>query len=138
MRRLTLLGTLFVSVIGPVLTLTAQPVSTAYASQPHIWRLEGVASWYSSTDPGVRLLTANQEPFDETAMTCAMWGVPFDTMLRVTNLTNGRFIVVRVNDRGPAERLVLSENRIIDLSKGAFGQIARHKQGLIRVRVELE
>jgi len=99
--------------------------------------VEGVASWYSRDDPGVTPWTANAERFDDQALTCAIWGAPFDARLRVTNLANGRSIIVRVNDRGPAERLILAESRIIDLTKTAFATIANPVVGLIRVRVEL-
>ena len=99
--------------------------------------LEGWASWYSAQDPGVIPWTANTEAFNDRALTCAMWGVPFNTRLKVTNVVNGRSVVVRVNDRGPAEDLVATQNRVIDLTKAAFAAIADTHQGLVRVRVEL-
>ena len=68
-------------------------------------------------------------------MTCAMWDAPFHQQLRITNLDNGKSIVVRVNDRGPHKRLV-REGRVLDLSKGAFQKIANLKDGLINVKVE--
>ena len=100
--------------------------------------LEGTASWYSVTDPGVVALTASTERFNDRDLTCAMWGVPFNARLKVTNLHNGRSVIVRVNDRGPAEDLVLTQDRVIDLTKTAFAAIAEPGQGLIRVRVELD
>jgi len=99
--------------------------------------VEGWASWYSAQDPGVVPWTANAERFDDQGLTCAIWGVPFETRLKITNLANGQSVIVRVNDRGPAEDLVLTENRVIDLTKAAFAAIADPKLGLIKVRVEL-
>ncbi len=96
----------------------------------------GVASWYSTADPGIQPLTASGEPFDDTQLTCAAWNLPFDTRLQVTNLETGRQIVVRVNDRGPARRLV-AQGRVVDLSKAAFRQIASLSRGLVPVKVEL-
>jgi len=97
--------------------------------------VEGHASWYSRFDPGVNKRTANNEQFNDQAMTAAMWGVCFGTKLRVTNLRNGKSVVVRVNDRGPHRRYV-REGRVIDLTKAAFRQISSHDRGLIPVRVE--
>ncbi|MFC1666256.1 septal ring lytic transglycosylase RlpA family protein [Candidatus Omnitrophota bacterium] len=97
---------------------------------------KGMASWYSEEDPGVLETTANMEQFDDTRLTCAVWQIPFDTILKVTNLENGKSVYVRVNDRGPAKRLV-KKGRIIDLTKTAFSKISDLKKGLIRVKVEI-
>jgi len=96
----------------------------------------GEASWYAEFSPGILKTTANMEIFDHDKMTCAMWDVPFNTMLKVTNLQNNKKIIVRVNDRGPAKRLY-SKGRIIDLTKAAFAQIADLDKGLTKVRVEI-
>lgn len=93
--------------------------------------LWGVASWYSETDPGINRHTANGEVFEDTALTCASWNFPFGTYLQVTNSANGKSVICRVNDRGPAKRL----HRLIDLTKAAFRKIADAKRGLIRVSV---
>ena len=74
--------------------------------------------------------------FDDGDLTAAMWEVPFNQRVRVTNLDNGRSVVVRVNDRGPHKRFV-AEGRIIDLTKQAFSQIASLDNGLIRIELEL-
>ncbi|MCR4336617.1 MAG: septal ring lytic transglycosylase RlpA family protein [Candidatus Omnitrophica bacterium] len=95
----------------------------------------GMASWYSEEDPGVRERTANNEVFNDQALTCAMWDVPFNQKIKVTNLDNGKSVVVRVNDRGPHKRLV-RDGRIIDLSKAAFDRIAVLNKGLIHVQLE--
>ena len=98
--------------------------------------MAGEASWYSQVDPGVLLTTANMEIFNDKEFTCAIWGVPFDTLIKVTNIENGRSIIVRVNDRGPAKRLVRS-GRVIDLTKSAFSNLADTGRGLIRVELEI-
>jgi len=97
---------------------------------------KGTASWYSQADPGVLETTANMEIFDDSKLTCAMWDLPFNTLLKVTNLNNNKSIYVRVNDRGPAKRLV-NRGRIIDLSKKAFSYLDNLDKGLIKVRVEI-
>lgn len=96
---------------------------------------EGLASWYSKLDTlEVRnTYTAYNEKFDDTAMTCASLRYPYNTLLKVTNLDNGRSIVVRVNDRGPSRKL---KGRIVDLTKAAFEKLANPSLGLIRVRVK--
>jgi len=96
----------------------------------------GKASWYSRRSPGIRKRTANNEIFNDREMTCAMWGVPFNQKVRVTNLDNGKSVVVRVNDRGPHKRYV-RKGRLIDLSKKAFQEIASLKKGLIKIQLEL-
>ena len=95
--------------------------------------IKGKASWYSQRDPGILLTTANMEIFNDSQLTCAMWEMPFNTILKVTNLENGKSVVVRVNDRGPAKRL----NRTIDLTKTAFSRIADLEKGLAEVSVEI-
>lgn len=98
--------------------------------------IEGMASWYSESSPGIRPTTANMEKFDHNMMTCAMWDIPFNTVLEVTNVDNGRSVLVRVNDRGPAKRLI-KEGRVIDLTKGAFSKIEDLEKGLTRVKVRV-
>ena len=93
----------------------------------------GIASWYSESDPGINIQTANGEVFDDSELTCASWDFPFGTYLRVTRLTNDQSITCRVNDRGPSKRL----KRMIDLSKRSFEEIAPLRLGLIMVKVEV-
>ncbi len=82
------------------------------------------------------VFTASGERFNENDLTAAMWHAAFGTLVRVTNLANGKSVVVRINDRGPARRLV-KRGRVIDLSKGAFMRIANLKEGVIKVKLEL-
>ncbi len=90
----------------------------------------GVASWYGPNFHGKR--TANGEVYDMHAMTAAHRTLPLPSMVRVTNLSNGRSIIVRVNDRGP-----FAHNRILDLSKAGAQALDFIKQGTARVRVEI-
>ncbi|MBF0215708.1 MAG: septal ring lytic transglycosylase RlpA family lipoprotein [Candidatus Omnitrophica bacterium] len=98
--------------------------------------IEGTASWYAEFSPGVRPTTANMERFDHHKYTCAIWDIPFDTVLEVKNLHNGKVVHVRVNDRGPAKRLC-REGRVIDLTKASFAKIADLGEGLVKVRVRI-
>lgn len=89
----------------------------------------GLASWYGRPFHGRQ--TASGERYDMNKMTAAHRKLPFGTRVRVTNLANGRSVVLTINDRGPFKR-----GRIIDVSRRAAGKLGFLKQGLIRVRVE--
>jgi len=89
----------------------------------------GVASWYG--EPFHSRLTANGERYDMHAYTAAHRLYPFGTRLRVTNLENGRSVLVRINDRGP-----FVKNRIIDLSFSAATDLGMVPNGTTRVRLE--
>jgi rare lipoprotein A len=90
----------------------------------------GRASWYGKFFHGK--LTASGEPYDMFLFTAAHRSLPLGTQLRVTNLKNGRSIVVRVNDRGP-----VPEGRIIDLSYAAAQVLGFRRGGTARVRLQL-
>ena len=111
-----------------------EPIPVRQVNKVKITR-RGKASWYSKRDRGIRRRTANNEVFDDQEMTCAIWGVPFHQKIRVTNLDNGKSVIVRVNDRGPHRRYV-RRGRVIDLTKKAFSKIASLKRGLINVEIE--
>lgn len=96
----------------------------------------GKASWYSRKSPGINRHTANNEIFDDTALTCAMWNVRFNQKVKVTNAVTGKSIIVRVNDRGPHKRF-LNQGRVIDLTERAFKELSPAKVGLINVEIEL-
>jgi rare lipoprotein A len=89
----------------------------------------GIASYYGQGHHGRR--TASGERFNMHGMTAAHRSAAFGSHLRVTNLANGRSVVVRVNDRGPFVR-----GRIVDVSVGAARQIGLHGRGVGRVRVD--
>jgi rare lipoprotein A len=88
----------------------------------------GIASWYGPTFYGQH--TANGEIFDASALTAAHRTLPMPVNVRVTNLENGRSIVLRVNDRGP-----FSRGRIIDVSEQAAKLLGFYGKGTARVRV---
>lgn len=91
---------------------------------------EGVASWYGVPFHGRR--TSNGEIYDMNKLTAAHRTLPFDSMVRVTNLSNGRYADVRINDRGP-----FVEGRTIDLSLGAARALDMVAAGVARVRLEM-
>jgi rare lipoprotein A len=93
------------------------------------YRAEGMASWYGDAFHG--RLTANGEVFDMTSLTAAHPTLPMPSYVRVTNLRNGKSLVVRVNDRGPYHG-----NRVIDVSNRAAKLLEFHNNGVARVRVE--
>ncbi len=95
---------------------------------PH-YRAEGLASWYGEDFHGRE--TANGEVFDMHGISAAHPTLPLPSYVRVTNLGNGRSLIVRVNDRGPYH-----SDRIIDLSVKAARLLDFYGDGLARVRVE--
>src|SRR5690348_14355278 len=90
----------------------------------------GVASWYGPGFHGNR--TANGEIYDQYEMTAAHPTLPLGTRVMVTNLTNGRSVEVRINDRGP-----FVDGRVIDLSYAAARTIAMVGPGTARVRIDV-
>src|SRR5438270_527883 len=90
----------------------------------------GRASWYGKQFVG--RATASGEPFDMYQFTAAHRTLPLGTQVRVTNLANGRALVVRINDRGP-----MIEGRILDLSYGAARVLDLHARGIGKVRIDV-
>lgn len=90
----------------------------------------GIASWYGPKFHGRP--TANGERFNMNALTAAHTTLPMPSWVRVTNLENGRSIILRVNDRGP-----FVGNRIIDVSRRGAQLLGFEKQGTVRVRVQV-
>lgn len=93
------------------------------------YRAEGLASWYGDDFHG--RLTANGEVFDMTSISAAHPTMPMPSYARVTNLRNGKSLIVRVNDRGP-----FHANRVIDVSYRAAKLLEFERSGTARVRVE--
>jgi rare lipoprotein A len=91
---------------------------------------EGNASWYGPPFHGRR--SSNGEIYDMNKLTAAHRTMAFNTMVRVTNLTNGKSVIVRITDRGP-----FVENRIIDLSRAAAQAIESIGPGVVPVRLEV-
>lgn len=96
------------------------------------YRERGLASWTGKSAQG--RITASGEPYDYRALTCAHKTLPFDTILRVTNMANHRVVLVRVNDRGPFK---YGRGRIIDLSWAAAKKLDMLEQGVTKVLVEV-
>jgi rare lipoprotein A len=90
----------------------------------------GMASWYGPGFNGRQ--SASGEIFNQNALTAAHRTLPFGTKVKVTNVHNGRSVVVRINDRGP-----FSRGRVIDLSKAAAGAIGLVRSGVAPVRLEV-
>jgi rare lipoprotein A len=86
----------------------------------------GVASFYSDTE------TASGERFDKNELTAAHPSLPFGTKLRVTDVSSGRFVTVRVNDRGPYVR-----GRVVDISPSAAEALGMVDKGLANVRLDV-
>lgn len=93
------------------------------------YRAEGLASWYGDDFHGRR--TANGEVYDMNSISAAHPTLPMPSYARVTNLSNNKSIIVRINDRGPYHR-----NRVIDLSVRTAQLLDFHAHGVVRVRVE--
>ena len=89
----------------------------------------GTASWYGSKFHGH--LTSNGETYNMFSMTAAHKSLPIPTYVKVTNLNNGRHVIVRVNDRGP-----FHGDRLIDLSYAAATKLGYAKQGTAPVRIK--
>lgn len=107
-----------------VLGVTYYPLETAEG-----YSEEGVASWYGPDFHGKN--TANGEEYNQEAFTAAHKTLPFNTMVRVENLQNGKNVVVRINDRGP-----FKDTRIIDLSHRAASELGMMGSGTAKVRLE--
>lgn len=102
----------------------SEPVQIAHSAG------SGKASWYG---PGFHgRLTANGERYNQNAMTAAHRSLPFGTRVRVTNVNNGRSVVVRINDRGPFIR-----GRVIDVSAAAAHNLGMVHHGVVPVRLQV-
>jgi rare lipoprotein A len=91
---------------------------------------DGVASYYGKEHHGKK--TANGEIFDMNKLTAAHRSLPFGSRVKVTNLSNQRSVIVRINDRGP-----YYQGRIIDLSLAAAERLEMVKSGITKVKLEV-
>jgi rare lipoprotein A len=91
---------------------------------------QGVASYYADSLHGN--LTASEEPYDKNALTAAHPELAFGTKVKVTNLDNGRSVIVRINDRGPH-----TGGRIIDVSGAAADKLGLKDSGTAKVELEI-
>ena len=105
---------------------TAPPVRPSSPA----YRQVGLASYYASKFHGRR--TASGERYDQTRMTAAHPTLPFDTLVEVVHLQNGRRVQVRINDRGP-----FIKGRIIDLSYAAAKKLGMLRSGVAKVRIRV-
>lgn len=102
----------------------------SFAGAMYAQHFDGMASYYGAECHGKK--SANGSKFDMHAYTCAHKSLPFGTKLRVTNINNGKSIVVTVTDRGPYVR-----RRIIDLSFAAAKEIDMMRSGVAPVSIEI-
>lgn len=100
-----------------------------YPREDNRYDATGIASWYGPQFHGKQ--TANGEIFDQNAMTAAHPTLPMPTIARVTNLENGKSVIVRINDRGP-----FAAGREIDMSKRAAEELGFMQKGTAKVRVQ--
>lgn len=131
MKHITKLHVLF-SIILIFLSACSQTPSPTYPNldRPITKYETGKASYYADEYQGRQ--TANGERFDQNARTAAHKKLKFGTWVKVTNVINGKSVMVRINDRGP-----FIKGRIIDLSKSAFSAIANPRLGVVPVSVEV-
>src|SRR6202521_5293543 len=114
---------------APSRAVPAKPEIRNQTAKPKPYQI-GTASWYGEYFDGKP--TASGEDFDMYDMTAAHPTLPLGSYVRVTNLRNGRAVVVKVNDRGP-----VVAGRIIDLSYGAAQVLQFQQRGLQKVRLDL-
>jgi rare lipoprotein A (peptidoglycan hydrolase) len=108
----------------------APPPPVAQASCLPAFIDTGVASWYGEAFQ--MRATASGEPFDMNDLTAAHRWLPLNTIVRVTNLENGKSAVLRINDRGP-----YLHGRVLDVSSYAAQQLGMKRHGLAQVRIEV-
>ena len=104
---------------------------STYEGQPALEVLEGRAVYYGNSLAGHK--TANGEVYDPTKFTAAHRSLPFDTVVRVIRVDTGRYVYVRITDRGPFG----NADRIIDLSRIAAERLEMIQRGVIDVRLEV-
>src|SRR3954471_571731 len=101
-----------------------------YPAEDYRYDETGIASWYGPDFHGK--YTANGETYDMNDLTAAHHTLPLPSLVRVTNLDNGRSIVVRVNDRGP-----FAKGRVLDMSRRGAQLLGYEQSGTAKVRVQI-
>jgi rare lipoprotein A len=104
-------------------------LSKAHAKASGIYQT-GMTSWYGRAHHGKK--TASGERFNMYGLTAAHRTLPLGTMVRVTNVANGKSVIAKVNDRGP-----FHGNRVLDLSQGAAKALDMMKSGTAKVQIEI-
>jgi rare lipoprotein A len=108
----------------------APPAPLPRPPKPEPWTQKGIASWYVAEPGGQK--TASGEPYDGRALTAAHRTLPFQSIVRVTNLKTNSHVIVRINDRGP-----FVDGRVIDLSLKAAKALDMWRPGLATVKLEV-
>jgi rare lipoprotein A len=111
-------------------TQEASPPATLPTATPSTIIGTGLASWYGAKHQGKR--TASGEIFDQKKFTAAHRTLPWGSIVKVTNLDNGKSVEVRINDRGP-----FTKGRVIDLSRAAARALGMVESGVSPVQMEL-
>lgn len=114
---------------APISSIQMQPEVRKQVGKTKPYQV-GTASWYGANFDGKE--TASGEPYNMYDMTAASLTLPMGSHVKVTNLRNGKSVVVRINDRGP-----VVPGRIIDVSYGAAQALQMRAHGLQRVRLDL-
>ena len=123
----------------PVRQIIGMPTKKRRASAPQVavrpvrpvrFQMKGIASWYGPGFHGRR--SASGERYNQNALTAAHRSLPFGTQVVVTNLNNGRSVIVRINDRGPFIR-----GRVIDLSAAAARELGVMQTGVAPVQIQV-
>lgn len=113
-----------------LVTLALSGCSSTHSGSWQGFTESGQASFYGDKHQNKK--TASGERYNHKLKTAAHKEIPFGSVVKVTNLKNGKTVVVKVNDRGPFVR-----GRIIDLSKSAFSSIGNTSAGLLDVKIEV-
>jgi len=122
-------STIQIGIFNPFYSLAEAANRGGQSTKRQIAATEGTASFYAGQFHGRK--TANGETFNMDQLTAAHPSLPFGTWVRVTNLSNGKDVVVRINDRGP-----FVKGRIIDLSASAAKKIGIMQTGIVQVKLE--
>jgi rare lipoprotein A len=117
-------------VVPATATVSAQPGHNKVKAHSYGWHQVGLASWYGGQFQGRP--TANGEIFNMNELSCAHRTLPLGTWVKVTNLHNHKWVVLRVNDRGP-----VPETRVVDLSRAAADLLGMRTKGITRVRLDV-
>jgi rare lipoprotein A len=131
-QRLSLLGLAEFAIA--LLVISNRPIASAAAATSGPSVQEGLASWYGPGFHGQE--TASGEIFDQRELVAAHRTLPFGSVIRVTNLENGRRATLRVIDRGPYGRN-FRNGTILDVSRGAARRLGFIRDGLVKVRIEV-
>lgn len=113
-----------------IITLLSTLLMSSFNKTTNVSFRKSIASYYHSKFNGRK--TANGEVFSNKKMTAAHKKLKFGTKVKVTNLRNGKSVIVRINDRGPYH-----SQREIDLSKAAFKKIGNLKRGTIPIKYKI-